>query len=165
MQMWPTATASDANSSGAAGYSTESGRHSGTTLTEAVVRLPAASAWPTPSASSYGTNQGGSAGRVGPVRPSLETLVKQWPTPTSRDWKDGANPSEAAPTNGLLGRAAPRDPTTKTQGSLSPAWVEMLMGFPPGWTDIGGPLPAEPGNTRTNHRARSKGGKNSEEHG
>ena len=35
--MWPTATATDAKVSGAAGYSTESGRHSGTTLTDATV--------------------------------------------------------------------------------------------------------------------------------
>lgn len=34
---WPTPTAGDAGGSGAAGYSTESGRHSGTTLTDAVV--------------------------------------------------------------------------------------------------------------------------------
>lgn len=32
---WPTTTRQDAASSGAAGYSTESGRHSGTTLTDA----------------------------------------------------------------------------------------------------------------------------------
>ena len=34
---WPTPTATDAKASGAAGYSTESGRHSGTTLTDATV--------------------------------------------------------------------------------------------------------------------------------
>jgi hypothetical protein len=37
MTMWPTATATDAKASGAAGYSTASGRHSGTTLTDATV--------------------------------------------------------------------------------------------------------------------------------
>jgi hypothetical protein len=38
---------------------------------------------PTPSATSYGTNQGGRMGRVGPVRPSLQTMARQnfWPTP------------------------------------------------------------------------------------
>ena len=35
---WPTPTATDAKASGSAGYSTESGRHSGTTLTDAAVR-------------------------------------------------------------------------------------------------------------------------------
>jgi hypothetical protein len=39
---------------------------------------------PTPTAQSYGTNQGGAAGRTGPARPSLETMARQalWPTPT-----------------------------------------------------------------------------------
>jgi len=37
---WPTHTAGDSKASGAAGYSTDSGRHSGTTLTDATVRLP-----------------------------------------------------------------------------------------------------------------------------
>ena len=42
---------------------------------------------PTPSAISYGTNHGGGMGRVGPVRPSLETMARKdlWPTPTSGD--------------------------------------------------------------------------------
>jgi hypothetical protein len=43
--------------------------------------LDAACLWPTPSASEYGTNQGGAAGRVGPVRESLNTLGRNWPTP------------------------------------------------------------------------------------
>jgi len=38
-----------------------------------------AAAWPTPSASSYGSNQGGAAGREGPVRPSLNTLGREAP--------------------------------------------------------------------------------------
>jgi len=36
--LWPTPTAQDAASFGAAAYSTESGRHPGTTLTDATVR-------------------------------------------------------------------------------------------------------------------------------
>jgi hypothetical protein len=45
--LWPTPTAMDANSSGAAGYSTASGRHSGTTLVDAAVRK---ALWATPTA-------------------------------------------------------------------------------------------------------------------
>jgi hypothetical protein len=39
---------------------------------------------PTPSASSYGSNQGGSSGRVGPVRYSLQSMASKglWATPT-----------------------------------------------------------------------------------
>src|SRR5215471_12879977 len=40
---WPTATLDDAKSSGSAAYSTESGRHSGTTLTDAIRMWPTAS--------------------------------------------------------------------------------------------------------------------------
>jgi len=36
----------------------------------------ASSLLPTPTATPYGTNQGGGAGRVGPVRASLDTLAK-----------------------------------------------------------------------------------------
>lgn len=146
------------------------------------------SAWPTPSASSYGTNQGGSAGRVGPVRPSLETLVR-WPTPAARDWKDGrASPKTMArnsrPLNEVVNWATPgarddRGPAGKgyvergnrtdlptqvgASGKLNPAWVEALMGFPSGWTDIDGPLPAVPSSTKASRRARSKGGKSTGE--
>lgn len=37
------------------------------------------------------------------------------------------------PVNGLLGRAV--NPS-KESGSLNPMWVEWLMGFPAGWTDL-----------------------------
>lgn len=43
--------------------------------------------WPTPATSRYGSNQGGGAGRVGPVRPSLDSLAKLWPTTTTSDAK------------------------------------------------------------------------------
>lgn len=59
--------------------------------------------------------------------------LKAWPTPTSRDHKDGTATYDV-PTNGYLGRAAPRDPTS-LPGRLNPDWVEELMGFPTGWTD------------------------------
>ena len=46
---------------------------------------------PTPTANSYGTNQGGSAGRSGKVRMSLDTMARKglWATPTARDWRSG----------------------------------------------------------------------------
>ena len=58
-----------------------------------------------------------------------------WPTPLARDHQDG-DATANVPTNGLLGRAVPRDPTSRP-GRLNPDWVEMLMGFPIGWTDCG----------------------------
>lgn len=93
---------------------------------------------PTPSASSYGSNQGGAAGRTGPTRHSLQSMARHglWPTPTNRDWKDGSAQScKNVPVNALLGRAVHQG--SQETGSLNPAFVEWLMGFPIGHTDCG----------------------------
>lgn len=50
-----------------------------------------------------------------------------WPTPNSRDWKD------SGPTQG--NRKSPNLGTV-VGGKLNPAWVEWLMGWPAGWTDL-----------------------------
>ena len=89
------------------------------------------SSWPTPRTS----DQHGEGG------PDLRTKADMWATPTSRDHKDGASPSEKVATNSLLGRQAPRTPMPGQQSSnesltLNPRFVEWLMGFPIGWTDL-----------------------------
>ena len=76
---------------------------------------------PTPSASTCGTNRGGSAGRTGPARPGLETLVSTIPTHGSRDWKDGACRDANVPTNALLGRWVTRLPTPTANDSTPTA--------------------------------------------
>lgn len=60
--------------------------------------------YPTPSATSYGSNRGGAAGRTGKIRYSLHSLARMGDLP-----------------------GHPEEP-------LRPAWVEWLMGFPLGWT-------------------------------
>ncbi len=50
------------------------------------------------------------------VQPNAERRTSDgecssWPTATSRDWKDGNDPTENVETNSLLGRFAPRWPT------------------------------------------------------
>lgn len=70
-----------------------------------------------------------------PKRPSYQEAKNNWPTPTSRDHKDTGDSimNGTVPVNGLLGRAvAP----TKVKGSLDPAFVEYLMGYPLGWTSL-----------------------------
>ncbi len=91
---------------------------------------------PTPSATSYGTNQGGAAGRVGKVRPSLETMAErdQWPTPTQRDYR-----SDKRTEIGAAKRAESKRGIMLPEsvgGLLNPTWVEWLMGFPIGWTAL-----------------------------
>lgn len=73
---------------------------------------------------------------------NLVTMTKMWNTPTVRDHKDGADPSGRVPTNGLLGRQAPRTlvggPKSSESGlMLNPLFVEWMQMFPIGWTDLG----------------------------
>jgi hypothetical protein len=73
---------------------------------------------PTPTASNYGSNQGGQAGRVGPKRHSLRSMARHglWPTPTANRWSG----LQSHGRNAIL-------------GTLNPTWVEWLMGFPLHW--------------------------------
>lgn len=75
---WPTATRQDAASSGSAGYSTASGRHSGTTLTDA-----ARSTWPTPQSRDGANSRSGMVERTGGQRRNLDdyVMLASWPTP------------------------------------------------------------------------------------
>jgi hypothetical protein len=144
------------------------------------------SSWlPTPAATSYGTNLGGEAGRVGKEHPSLETMARRglWPTPTAQDSSGSrratarkdhwiSNPGTTL-TDALWTTPTARDAQTLRKqargsgslasgnqiikplgiqawesehgkeplpqangGQLNPTWVEWLMGFPPGWTDL-----------------------------
>lgn len=62
-------------------------------------------------------------------------IPQMWPTPMSRDYKDCGDSiiNGMIPVNGLLGRAVG---PSRESGSLNPQWVEWLMGFPIGWTDL-----------------------------
>tara|TARA_S200002703_G_scaffold135340_1_gene124197 strand:+ start:469 stop:987 length:519 start_codon:yes stop_codon:yes gene_type:complete len=62
------------------------------------------------------------------VRKSQGKVPAMLPTPTCEDAKNNGNQSRAnrnsLPLNGVAG------------GKLNPQWVEWLMGFPIGWTDL-----------------------------
>jgi len=62
-----------------------------------------------------------------------------WHTPVAQDWKDGYDPAGTTPTNGYLGRQAPRmwkdGKTTSEKVALNPQFVETIMGLEIGWTD------------------------------
>lgn len=95
---------------------------------------------PTPSASSYGSNRGGAAGRVGPVRESLDTMARHERIAPDQ-WRVYAAAVERW--ERVLGRPAP-DPTQPSPKAgakpvLSPRFVEWMMGLPAGWvTDVPG---------------------------
>ena len=93
---------------------------------------------PTPTGQIYGSNQGGSAGRVGKVRLSLETMAKKnlWPTPCAGDWRQA--PKNPAKHGQKIPPASEHALPFRVQpgGKLNPTWVEWLMGFPHEWTEL-----------------------------
>lgn len=88
-------------------------------------------------------------------RPSLALMARKglWPTPAAQDGKNATCPPSQKNRDTLPG-AMWRTPqhadsksskvqaghttnlTHQVQGNLNPEWVETLMGFPQGWTDL-----------------------------
>lgn len=117
---------------------------------------------PTPTAQEGGYNKSSPHGKK---RPSLTTMARKnlWPTPKANDAKKGGNFDTGNPRNGLPA-AAKKYPTPTARdsspegleagkkrntpklttvvqiedgsGQLNPTWVELLMGWPKGWTDL-----------------------------
>lgn len=128
-ESWPSQTASQATGAGAQG------------LRGGLNLQTAAQTWSTPNSRDWKGEPGSAATARGGRAASLPRDVRTWATPTSRDEKDGAEPSAMVPTNGLLGRQAPRMmrdgemfPSDSGPRRLNPLFVEWLMGLPEGWT-------------------------------
>jgi hypothetical protein len=118
--LWPTPLSQDAKHSGYA----KSGPGMANKLSYAVVK------WPTPNARDW-KDTGESQGTR--KSPNLGTMVHRtplWPTPTAST--GGPEP------DGKTGRKLVTQVQQKTQagGALNPTWVEWLMGWPIGWTDL-----------------------------
>jgi DNA (cytosine-5)-methyltransferase 1 len=95
--------------------------------------------WPTPVASDW-KPRGPNSKHQG-LWEVIKTRDKLWPTPTARDWKGAAGfKKEARNMADLTYLAQVRSGTRNGRdghgGSLNPTWVEWLMGFPTGWTDL-----------------------------
>jgi hypothetical protein len=84
--------------------------------------------WKTPVADDTGIRkkkyaQGGTA-----LSMQASQAPQMWPTPTTQDAKNNGGPSQhkrnTKPLNAEVG------------GPLNPQWVEWLMGYPEGWTDL-----------------------------
>jgi hypothetical protein len=85
----------------------------------------ASGSWPTPTVSGNYNRKGASA-KSGD---GLATAVLRCATPTARDWRSG-KASEAT----MMRNSRPL--SEQIGGSLNPTWVEWLMGWPLGWTDL-----------------------------
>ena len=135
--LWPTATTQD--NPQVRGQGKTIGTNRGTTLGGAV-RM-----WPTPDASDRGPRSADLVVNQSTVQRrdsgqkrgmDLQTAAKFFPTPT-------ANEDAAGTPNGKMQAMLGNHPDVRgttpqhwAQGSLNPAWVEWLMGYPPGWTNL-----------------------------
>ena len=79
-----------------------------------------------------GITHNGIAYQLPPSAPTIDATVSSslLPTPTSRDWKDGTAPRYRN------GRIQTDSLGRRIGGPPNPTFVEWLMGFPEGWTDL-----------------------------
>lgn len=140
VQQWPTPSANDGDR-GAESRETKDMRGAGG------LNLVSAVQWPTPKARDVkGMIQRGThapkdalqnmvehVGPPDPASPSTNGKPPDWSTPSARDehghTKRGGKRSDE---NLLPGQAG----VSRTTGSLNPAWVSQLQGFPDGWLDL-----------------------------
>jgi len=86
---------------------------------------------PTPTASDHIERVSTSKEKLNPETNksvSLDRWVKFWPTPTAHNAKETNAPSEYSRNTPTL--------AAQVGGTLNPTWVEWLMGWPLGWTDL-----------------------------
>ena len=72
------------------------------------------------------------ANQMAPSMQPRNPGLRRWPTPTAHLAKENASPSEGRRNEPTLTFQALKGQT----GHLNPEWVEWLMGFPIGWTDL-----------------------------
>ncbi len=132
VRMWPTPTARDFKGANSITHLTRDGKRNHTDQLANAVKL-----WPTPTsrcgtgASQAETRQGG---------PDLQTAVQMYPTPTTGAGLCGGTGNyqqlKALEASGQITEEERRSVASGSGGQLNPTWVEWLMGFPLGWTDL-----------------------------
>lgn len=155
--MWNTPTVEDAGRNGSAEWARRWA--SGETIPETQQRLRTQALWPTPAAMMPNDSEdpqewlaraallkekhhnGNGAGT--PLAVAVKLAGSAWPTPRSCSAVWATITPEAQEKAGerfpnIESIVAITEGTAAVGAALSPAWVEMLMGFPEGWVD---PLP------------------------
>ncbi|BAK97389.1 hypothetical protein OBV_01910 [Oscillibacter valericigenes Sjm18-20] len=115
-QMWPTPTSMDA-----AGM--DHNLRSDATPTRSILLSQKVAMFPTPKARDWRS----ASGKENRDSPDLNVVVKMLPTPTVADSYHSQNHTDKAGNPALCSLGG---------GQLNPTWVEWLMGFPLGWTDL-----------------------------
>lgn len=121
--LWPTPSATDGQRGGVM-----TDNMTGQSLTQ-MVNTP--KYWPTPCATDHK-----GAGKSGALRDRLDYAVERgatksniYATPQARDFRTGQTSRWEDPDRS-------RNLNDQIGGQLNPTWVEWLMGFPLGWTDL-----------------------------
>ena len=65
-----------------------------------------------------------------------EGAMKMWPTPTANEDAAGTPAGNMQKMLGNDPRLRGTTPEEWADGTLNPQWVEWLMGYPAGWTDL-----------------------------
>ena len=101
----------------------------------------AAMMWPTPTARDYKDGTAKSCENV-PVNGLLGRAIHLYATPNARDWKNSTakewdNPKNTRNLNRQIAKLCDGgESIAERNGQLNPTWVEWLMGFPLGWTEL-----------------------------
>ena len=110
---------------------------------EPITDVTASSSWPTPRASTaMGEKTTVVQNRLDngePYKAKLEQAVAMWPTPTYGKLAGGSGAVQQIQDLYLEGQITDEERKAMQAGNggrLNPMWVEWLMGFPPGWTDL-----------------------------
>ena len=114
-------------------------------LEETVIAEEAIKMWPTPSKGMYKQDVNDNGRYAKDIKKKgfqvmLPAAVKIWPTPNASDNRDRGNLSDPAIQRRIkMGKQVGLTMAVKDQkggGTLNPMWVEWLMGYPIGWTDL-----------------------------
>jgi hypothetical protein len=89
--------------------------------------------WPTPTANELRQQAPSQANRRSP---SFAFQVKHWPTPQASDNRNRGNANTPAIARRIAAGKQVTLTMTVSGGQLNPTWVEWLMGWPLGWTDL-----------------------------
>ena len=107
------------------------------------VKMVDAGLWPTPRASDYkGCGPAGSSSAEHFLEKGYLSGAVLYATPNARDWKNATakewdNPKNTRNLNRQIAKLSEGEQSTEARnGQLNPTWVEWLMGFPLGWTDL-----------------------------
>ena len=92
--------------------------------------------WPTPRANCM---NGASRAPRRQGAPDLQTVVAMFPTPTTEGLCGGSGAAERLEEMEASGQITPEERRSMTAGNggqLNPDWVEWLMGYPIGWSEV-----------------------------